>query len=116
MTNEQAIYILRNTAWLGTDKNLDDKVQAIKMAVEALEQERADDGCEGCDYELVPEGEEPCKSCSHSYVNKWQPKQPTVLDKIRAEILSKSYRWSEEPIRVEDIIEIIDKYREGEEE
>lgn len=40
MTNEEAIYILNNTAWLGTDVGI--KVYpAVKMAIEALEnQER----------------------------------------------------------------------------
>ena len=36
MTNEEAIYILNNTAWLGTDKGIE-VYPAVKKAVEALE-------------------------------------------------------------------------------
>ena len=39
MTREEAIYILRNTAWLGTDKDRDETEQAVEVAIKALEQE-----------------------------------------------------------------------------
>lgn len=39
MTKEEAIYRLKNTAWLGTDKDSEETVQAVDMAIEALQAE-----------------------------------------------------------------------------
>lgn len=36
MTREEAIYRLKNTAWLGTDKDREETVQAVDMAIKAL--------------------------------------------------------------------------------
>lgn len=36
MTREEAIYRLKNTAWLGTDKDREETEQAVDMAIEAL--------------------------------------------------------------------------------
>ena len=36
MTNDEAIYTLKNTAWLGWDKQKEKVTEAVKMAVEAL--------------------------------------------------------------------------------
>jgi hypothetical protein len=37
MTREEAIYRLKNTAWLGTDKERAETEQAVDMAIEALQ-------------------------------------------------------------------------------
>lgn len=37
MTNDEAIYTLKNTAWLGWDKQKEKVTEAVRMAVEALE-------------------------------------------------------------------------------
>ena len=39
MTKQEAIKILRNTAWLGTNEDREKTEQAIEVVVEALEQE-----------------------------------------------------------------------------
>ena len=36
MTNDEAIYTLKNTAWLGWDKQKEKVTEAVRMAVEAL--------------------------------------------------------------------------------
>lgn len=36
MTNDEAIYVLKNTAWLGWDKQKEKVTEAVRMAVEAL--------------------------------------------------------------------------------
>ena len=39
MTNEEAIYRLRNTAWLGNKSEEEETLKAIDMAVQALEKQ-----------------------------------------------------------------------------
>ena len=39
MTREEAIYRLKNTAWLGTNKDREETEQAVDMAIEALKAE-----------------------------------------------------------------------------
>lgn len=46
MTKEEAIYRLKNTAWLGTDKDREETEQAVDMAIEALENKPTP--CEKC--------------------------------------------------------------------
>lgn len=38
MTREEAIYKLKNTAWLGMDKDREETEQAVDMAIKALEE------------------------------------------------------------------------------
>ena len=38
MTNEEAIYVLKNTAWLGTDYSRERTEEAVDMAIQALSQ------------------------------------------------------------------------------
>ena len=72
------------------------------------------EACDTCEYKYKAEGEEPCKECSHSYVSKWKPKQPTVLDKIRAEIDDATEIHSDGELYIKniDVKRIIDKYKE----
>ena len=39
MTREDAIEILKNSAWLGTDEHREETEKAVEMAISALEQE-----------------------------------------------------------------------------
>ena len=39
MTNQVAADVLKNTAWLGTDRDLDDVTEAVRMAISALEKQ-----------------------------------------------------------------------------
>lgn len=44
MTNDEAIYVLKNTAWLGWgDKQKENVTEAVQMAVEALQRETSGD-------------------------------------------------------------------------
>lgn len=43
MTNDEAIYTLKNTAWLGWDKQKEKVTEAVRMAVEALKRETSGD-------------------------------------------------------------------------
>ena len=43
MTNDEAIYVLKNTAWLGWDKQKEKVTEAVRMAVEALKRETSGD-------------------------------------------------------------------------
>ena len=43
MTREEAIYELRNAAWLGTDHSRARTEEAVEMAIQALSQEPCDD-------------------------------------------------------------------------
>lgn len=49
MTNDEAICVLKNTAWLGWDKQKEKVTEAVKMAVEAL---KSNDiiACGDCKY------------------------------------------------------------------
>ena len=38
LTNKEAIYVLKNAAWLGTDKDREKTEQAVDMAIDALQQ------------------------------------------------------------------------------
>lgn len=52
MNREEAIYRLKNAAWLGTNKDREEIEQAVDMAVEALcEYEKMKDLCEQYRYE-----------------------------------------------------------------
>ena len=42
MTREEAIHRLKNTAWLGTNKDREETEQAVDMAIEALSAEYED--------------------------------------------------------------------------
>ena len=46
MTREEAIYRLKNTAWLGTNADREETEQAVDMAIEALQNEPTP--CEKC--------------------------------------------------------------------
>lgn len=39
MTNQVAADVLKNTAWLGTERDLDDVTEAVRMAISALEKQ-----------------------------------------------------------------------------
>ena len=43
MTNDEAINTLKNTAWLGWDKQKEKVTEAVRMAVEALKRETSGD-------------------------------------------------------------------------
>lgn len=43
MTNDDAIYVLKNTAWLGWDKQKEKVTEAVRMAIEALKRETSGD-------------------------------------------------------------------------
>lgn len=43
MTREEAIQVLKNTAWLGTNKDREETEQAVYMAIHALHQPPNDD-------------------------------------------------------------------------
>ena len=43
MTKDEAIYTLKNTAWLGWDKQKEKVTEAVRMAVEALKRETSGD-------------------------------------------------------------------------
>jgi len=43
MTNDEAIYTLKNAAWLGWDKQKEKVTEAVRMAVEALKRETSGD-------------------------------------------------------------------------
>jgi hypothetical protein len=60
MTNEEAIDILRNAAWLGTDANREQIEEAVEMAINALflqttlkEKCLTCEHCKRCDSELA---------------------------------------------------------------
>ena len=36
MTNDEAIYVLKNTAWLGAEEQAEKVSEAVRMAIEAL--------------------------------------------------------------------------------
>ena len=51
MSREEAIYILRNAAWLGSNKEREKTEEAVEMAVKALEgklEPRMPNICESC--------------------------------------------------------------------
>ena len=43
MTSDEAIYTLKNTAWLGSEEQAEKVEEAVKMAVEALKRETSGD-------------------------------------------------------------------------
>ena len=101
MTREEALQILDTIPTIG------EQVDALEMAIEALEQEP----CEGCDYKEWLKGEvepfinKPCVSsgvCEHD--------KQKVLDKIRAEIEQEPY------VSKMEVLDIIDKYKADSEE
>ena len=107
----------------GGDERYDSKRrEAIETAVEVLLHDT--DSCEDCEHLLKGESDFPCSACKHNYASRWElkkPKKPTIWDKIRAEIKSLSNDnpsyWNKcDVVDRERVLEIIDKYREGEEE
>ena len=59
MSREEAIEILKNAAWLGTDKDREQTETAVEMAISALEQEPVmQTGKPGSEYVFNPA--EPC--------------------------------------------------------
>lgn len=56
MTREEAIYRLKNNAWLGTDKDREETEQAVDMAIEALSADVVEVvRCKNCDkYYICP--------------------------------------------------------------
>ena len=64
MTIDQAIYILRNTAWLGPDKDMANIEQAVWMAVDALERRK----WIPCTPETMPECEQEVLICTKKKV------------------------------------------------
>lgn len=69
MTREEAIYRLKNTAWLGTDKDREETEQAVDMAIEALHREEAEE--KGYCHRIIPSNVEVvvrCKDCRFSEI------------------------------------------------
>ena len=56
MTREEAIDLLRNTAWLGTHEDREKTEEAVEMAISALEQEPCDAISREAVLEAVSEG------------------------------------------------------------
>ena len=71
MTNEEAINVLRNTAWLGTENDRERVEKAVELAVKALTAQFAD-GCSGCAFESTEEWEMPCCKCKHNSKDYWR--------------------------------------------
>ena len=70
MTKEEAIYLLRNTAWLAS--SLEPVEEAVDMATEAL-QEKSITHCKDCEYYQTPEKysyKEPNPYCCRSALTK----------------------------------------------
>lgn len=68
MTREEAIYRLKNTAWLGTNADREETEQAVDMAIEALQREEAEE--KGYCHRIMPSNVEVvvrCKDCRHRY-------------------------------------------------
>jgi hypothetical protein len=66
MTREEAIHRLKNTAWLGTNKDREETEQAVDMAIEALQREEAEE--KGYCHRIIPSNVEVvvrCKDCRH---------------------------------------------------
>ena len=67
MSREEAIEILKNAAWLGTDKDREQTETAVEMAISALEQEPVmQTGKGGSEYVFNPA--EPCDTISRRAV------------------------------------------------
>lgn len=57
MTREEAIHRLKNTAWLGTNKDREETEQAVDMAIEALSVEAVQgEECDHCVYKWGMKG------------------------------------------------------------
>lgn len=59
MTRKEAIYRLKNTAWLGTDKDREETEQAVDMAIEALQADPVKHG----EWEIDEYGIPHCPFC-----------------------------------------------------
>ena len=58
MTREEAIYLLKNAAWLGTNKDREQTEKAVEMAISALEQP-----CDTCIHNDEEWDSDHCDSC-----------------------------------------------------
>lgn len=79
MTREEAIYVLKNTAWIGTNVDMGKTEQAVDMATDALTEEEPD-GCFGCRYEFQADGL-PCAECRNNYLSKYEPKRSDLISR-----------------------------------
>lgn len=61
MTNEEAIYVLKNAAWLGSDKDRKATEEAVNMAIEALSDRTGEWIYSTKQLEIVPMWE--CSCC-----------------------------------------------------
>lgn len=46
--------------------------------LDRLEQIQEHDGCDGCKYEFIPPGQEPCESCCWNYTSSFEPKTEEI--------------------------------------
>ena len=104
MTREEAIDILKNAAWLGTDKDREQTEKAVEMAISALEQSNCDD----CKYKIFTNlyfhtdlemaEQEPCETSTDEPMTMVYP---TIFcdDAIsREEVTAEFIKWQNEVV------------------
>ena len=82
MNKEEAIYQLRNTAWLGTHEDREKTEKAVEMAISALEQEPCEDAISRAD--MYEEIEDWLNLSRYYHPNSKNNKMP--IDELRARI------------------------------
>ena len=71
MTKDEAIHLLRNTAWLAPSGTLESVEEAVEMAIDALKENITH--CKDCEYYQTPEKysyKEPNPYCCRSALTK----------------------------------------------
>ena len=88
MTREEAIYRLKNTAWLGTDKDREETEQAVDMAIEALSADRPiADKCDDCLYEDSDKSLFPCTYCKRNHFDKYEKDESNNITKPTNDVI-----------------------------
>ena len=73
MTNDEAIYVLKNTAWLGAEEQAEKVSEAVRMAIETLKRETSGDAIDRQEAIRIASG-----YCHFTNVAKELAKLPSV--------------------------------------
>ena len=79
MTNDEAIYVLKNTAWLWSEEQAEKVSEAVRLAIEALKRETSDDAIDRQAAIRIASG-----YCHPSNVAKELAKLPSVQPEVLA--------------------------------
>ena len=98
MTREEAIYQLKNLAVLSSEREMPKITEAIDMAISALTE--AENGCDGCLYEVSDGSLFPCNICRLNYGCQYEKDDSNYITESPNDVVEKN----DEGIEPSDLI------------